>query len=144
VNNGFALIGNEAKKMKSNPPLKVLLIEEKAWLRELFKPTLCTLGCDVIGETGAHHIGAQMYKRHRPHLVLSNIELALGTGFDLLRDILAIDPTAYVVMLSVNDDELTRKTCFDLGARGFISKNRPIDMFIDELQSHLSVFKLAA
>jgi len=130
--------------MVPNYPLTALLIEEKAWLRELFKPTLYTLGCDVVGETGAHRAGVEMYQRLRPHLVLSNVKLSMGTGLDVLRDILVIDPAAYVVMLSVHDDELTRKTCFELGARGFIAKNRPIDMFIDDILFHLSAFKLAA
>lgn len=130
--------------MMAKKPITVLLVEEKSWLRELFRPTLEMLGCEVVGEAGTHQDAVAQYRQFRPDLVLTNIRLALGSGLDVLRDIRAIDPAALLVMLSTHDDAGTRKTCAQLGAQGFIVKNRSIEDFIDALCGYLPTSDLAA
>ncbi len=121
-----------------------LLVEDKAWLRELFKPTLAALGCDVVGEAGTHKNAVELFDQHRPNIVLTNEALAMGSGMDVLRDILAIDNSARVIMLTTHTDDATRETCLNLGASGFIVKNRPIEEFVETLRSHLSTVNAAA
>lgn len=119
--------------------ITALLVEDKAWLRELFKPTLAALGCDVVGEAGTHKNAVELFHHHRPDIVLTNVALAMGSGMDVLRDILAIDDSARVIMLTTHSDDATRETCFSLGASGFIVKNRPIEEFVANLRSHLLI-----
>ena len=112
--------------MEADRPITVLLAEEKARFRELFRPTLLALGCDVVAEAGSHTEAVRLYIEHRPDLVLTNFRLSAGTGLDVIKDIMAIEPNAKIIMLTSHGDEYTRRACMDAGASGFIIKNRPI------------------
>ena len=120
-------------------PITVLLAEEKSWLRELFRPTLVMLGCDVVAEASCHSEAVRLFEKHRPDLILTNYRLSVGTGLDVLNDVQTIDPAAKVVFLTTHDDEHTRRRCMDAGASGFIVKNRPIEDFIEALAGYLPV-----
>jgi two-component system chemotaxis response regulator CheY len=125
--------------MATGGSITVLFAEEKSWLRELFRPTLMMLGCDVVAEASCHAEAVKLYSEHRPDLILTNFRLSVGTGLDVLQDVQAINPTAKVVLLTTHDDEHIRRQCMDAGASGFIVKNRPIEDFIAALAEHLPV-----
>lgn len=120
-------------------PVTVLLAEEKSWLRELFRPTLIALGCDVVAEASCRSEAVRLFKTFRPELILTDFRLSVGTGLDVLHDVQAIDPAAKVVFLTTHNDEHTRRLCLYAGASGFIVKNRPIEEFIEALADHLPI-----
>jgi len=124
--------------------MTALMVEDKARLRELFKPTLAMLGCDVVAETGSPREAALLYGRLHPDVVLTNFSLAMGSGLDVLRDILALDPGARIFMFTSHSDEATRDACFKAGACGYIVKNRPIDEFVANLDTVLGPPQIAA
>lgn len=123
--------------MTADMPVTVLLAEEKSWLRELFRPTLTILGCNVVAEASSRAEAFRLFAEYRPGLVLTNFRLSVGTGLDLLCDIRAIAPDAQVVMLSTDGDAHVERACMDAGASGFIVKNRPIEEFIEALAQYL-------
>lgn len=125
--------------MAAGVPVTLLFAEEKSWLRELFRPTLMMLGCDVVAEASCHTEAVRLFTEHRPNLILTNMRLSVGTGLDVLNDVKSIDPAARVVFLTTHDDANTRKQCMDAGASGFIVKNRPIEDFIAALAEHLPI-----
>jgi len=130
--------------MSGEQIITALMVEDKARLRELFKPTLAMLGCDVVAETGSPREAAALFGRLHPDVVLSNFSLAMGSGLDVLRDILALDPGARIFMFTSHSDEATRELCFKAGACGYIVKNRPIDEFVDNLEAALGAPQIAA
>lgn len=115
----------------------VLMVEDSGLLRELFKHTLASLGCDMVGEAATQKDAIRLFKSLSPDLVLMDIRLAIGDGIEAAREILTFDPDAYVVMLTSMDERGTHAKCLELGAKGFITKGRSADELIGDIQCHL-------
>lgn len=64
----------------------------------------------------------EAYTKYAPDVVFLDIGLPDISGHDVLTKILAIDPTAYVVMLSANSTRPDIMRAMQLGAKGFIGK----------------------
>ena len=62
------------------------------------------------------------YARIAPDLLFLDINLPDVTGHELLERILAMDPDAYIVMLSGNADQKNITQAMAKGAKGFIAK----------------------
>lgn len=99
---------------------RVLLVEDDAVSLHLAKKSLM-LDFDIV--TAENGITAQAaYVQYAPDVVFLDIGLPDVTGHDVLRAILKLDPTAYIVMLSGNSykDEIMK--AMQSGAKGFVGK----------------------
>jgi DNA-binding NarL/FixJ family response regulator len=66
--------------------------------------------------------GLDAYRQSKPHVAIIDINLPGLSGYELLRKIKREDPSAKVIMLSVNDDPAFVVRAVELGAKGFVSK----------------------
>lgn len=68
-------------------------------------------------------------RRNQPDLLLLDINMPGGTGFEVLQRMKTSMQTAAVpvVVISGNSDELSRQRALDLGADGFICKVDGLD-----------------
>lgn len=66
--------------------IHTMIIDDEPRGRELLKMMLANScpSVKVVGEAGNIHEGLEMIKKHEPDLVLLDIEMPGGTGFDLL------------------------------------------------------------
>ncbi len=110
-----------AKKLrKSRQPQYVMLVEDDQITRRLvanaFKDRYA-----FITASDAHEAIAN-YLFHAPDIVFLDIGLPDASGFSVLKQIIASDPDAYIVMFSGNSylDNVTKS--LSAGAAGFISK----------------------
>ena len=72
-----------------------------------FEPHLCTTGGS----------GADFAKRHSPHLILLDIRLPDGSGFDFCRQIRQAGIKQPIIMLTAQHDELDKVLGFEMDAR---------------------------
>jgi two-component system, NtrC family, response regulator AtoC len=66
--------------------------------------------------------GVRLFEEHRPSFVVSDVRLPDGTGLEALRRIRAMDPAAYVVMITAYQDMQTTIQAMRLGAFDYIHK----------------------
>ncbi len=68
-------------------PLKVLIVDDEAPARELTRIYLTDycVGVDIVGEVGTVADAVKMIQLHKPNLVLLDIEMPGGSGFDLFE-----------------------------------------------------------
>ena len=111
----------EAKRLRNvRQPQHVLIVEDDPLTRRLvtgaFKENYALITAQNAQEALA------CYLLHAPDIVLLDIHLPDADGFSVLRQILASDPDAYVVMFSGNSylDNVT--AALSQGAAGFIAK----------------------
>lgn len=111
----------EAKKLRrSRSPQHVMIVEDDPLTRRIvsnsFKENYA-----LISATDAREAVAN-YLVHAPDIVFLDIGLPDVSGFSVLKQIVANDPDAFVVMFSSNSylDNITR--AFGSGASGFIAK----------------------
>lgn len=107
------------RRMKHERP-EVIVIEDDLLSRRLVFHALRE-HCNLTTLTDAQH-AIDIYAERAPHMLLLDINLPDVTGHDLLPCIMAIDPAAYVVMLSGNGDKANVLRAVEAGASGFVGK----------------------
>lgn len=103
---------------------KVLIIEDEAFIRDLYYRILTQQGYTVLlAEDG--EIGFTMAKEH-PDLILLDIMLPKFNGIELLKKLLTDTDTIkvpVVVLTNLGQDEIINQ-CFQLGAVGYLMKSK--------------------
>lgn len=112
---------SEAKQLrKARYPLHVMIVEDDPLTRRLvtgaFKESYALITAGNAQEAVAN------YLLHAPDIVFLDINLPDADGFSVLRQLIASDPDAYIVMFSGNSylDNVT--AALNQGASGFIAK----------------------
>ena len=108
-----------ATRAKHTKPL-VMVIEDDLFTLRLVETALKS-HYDVIAQADAS-VALSMYLHKAPHMVFLDINLPDVSGHELLEKIVALDPEAYVVMLSGNSDRVNIMRAMGAGARGFLGK----------------------
>lgn len=101
---------------------KVLIVDDGAFMRVLIKGMLTKNNYEVIGEAEDGVIGVQMYKLLKPDLVTMDITMPNMDGITALKEIVAFDPDANVVMVSAMGQDAYVKEAILSGAKSFIVK----------------------
>ncbi len=100
--------------------IEVLVIEDEDFTRSLVEAALQRDYNVTPVRQGAHALTTYAIKA--PHVVFLDINLPDVSGHDLLKKIIAMDPAAYVVMLSGSGDRTNVLKSVESGARGFVGK----------------------
>lgn len=99
-----------------------LIVDDGAFMRVLIKGMLEKNGYEVVGEAADGLIGVQMYKELHPDLVTMDITMPNMDGLAALKEIIAADPDASVVMVSAMGQEEYVKEAIVSGAKSFVVK----------------------
>lgn len=84
-------------------------------------------GARVAGTASRADRAIRGILEEKPDVVLCDVKLASGTGFDVLRALRKAAPAIDVYMLSNFVSEPYRRLAAELGARGFIDKTGEIE-----------------
>jgi two-component system chemotaxis response regulator CheY len=100
--------------------VEVMVIEDDAFSRRLVETAINKqYRVTALGET---ENALRTYLQLAPNLLFLDINLPNVSGHDLLNRILALDPKAFVVMLSGNCDRDNVMQAMQAGAKGFVAK----------------------
>jgi two-component system chemotaxis response regulator CheY len=104
----------------------VIVADDEGHCRVLMKAVLASMNCDVVGEARTGDEAIELYRKHRPNLLLLDVNMPVKTGDEVLEELLAEFPDAFVVVLtSVTDMESIEK-CISMGAANYIRKDTPV------------------
>ncbi len=101
---------------------KVLVCDDMAGLRMMEKDILIKNGYEVCGEAENGLRAVEMYPELKPDLVLMDVTMPEMDGIQALKEIMAYDGDAKVVMCSSMADPATVSECMQAGAKDFIEK----------------------
>ena len=105
-------------------PLQVYLVEDSPILRRLFTSALVGVGAEVVGWSADAQSAIEQLPRLQPDVVIIDISLASGTGFDVLRGLQdqpwANDAIKLVLTNHMSEDY--RELGFELGAHRYFDK----------------------
>ncbi len=105
---------------------KVIVADDEGHCRVLMKAVLASMNCDVVGEARTGDEAIELYRKYRPNLLLLDVNMPIKTGDEVLEELLAEFPDAFVVVLtSVTDMESIEK-CISMGAANYIRKDTPV------------------
>ncbi len=112
--------GEISRRRANRSTPELMMVEDDAFSRRLVENVLHKQY--PITGLGEANFALDTYARLAPDLLFLDINLPDVTGHELLEKILAIDPDAYVVMLSGNSDQANIMQAMSKGAKGFIAK----------------------
>jgi CheY-like chemotaxis protein len=103
-------------------PPRLLIVDDDPGFRRLAR-TLLGVAFDVVAEAGSAEEARQAVRRAVPDLVLLDVHLPDGDGFDLARDLTTPGAAALQVILTSSADlDGYAEAIADSGAKGFVPK----------------------
>jgi DNA-binding NarL/FixJ family response regulator len=103
---------------------RVLIVDDHAEFRSLARALLERGGFEVVGEASDGAATLRAVDETRPEIVLLDVQLPDGNGFDFARTICDRHDAPTVVMISSRDVGDFGHRLERSGARGFIPKSR--------------------
>jgi DNA-binding NarL/FixJ family response regulator len=108
--------------------MEIFLVEDSALVRARLADLLDAVpGAKVVGEANRADTAIRDILALRPDLVLLDINLAEGSGFDVLRAVCRAAPEIDFYMLSNFAADPYRELAERLGAREFFDKSKEIE-----------------
>lgn len=105
-------------------PVRVLLIDDDTHIRQVISQELLSdLRTDLVAQGSSLRQGLRLVARHNFDVLLVDLNLGDGSGFDLIEAMKAAQPNAEAIVISVMEDEEHAVHAFELGATGYLVKN---------------------
>ena len=112
--------------------MQVFLVEDSTLVRERLEAMLTGIpGTEIVGRAAGAQVAIREILAARPDLVVLDVQLAEGSGFDVLRALHAEAPELDVVMLSNYSSDPYRQIAERFGARAFFDKTRDFERVRD-------------
>jgi two-component system chemotaxis response regulator CheY len=101
---------------------RVLITDDAAFMRMMIKNILTQNGHEVVGEAANGEEAVARYAELRPDVMTMDITMPEKDGIEALREIIAADPNARVVMCSALGQETRVIESIRSGAKDFVVK----------------------
>jgi len=112
----------------------LLVADDAAIIRAKIKEAACSAGWTIVAEARNGKETVDRYAEHRPAAVTVDLVMPEYDGIYALREILALDPNAKVVVVSALGQKSVLKDALGLGAADFVVKPFNKQMLIDTLE----------
>ena len=105
-------------------PIRVLLVDDDPHIRQVISQELLSdRRTDVVGQASSMREGRRLISQLEFDVMLVDLNLGDGTGFDLIDHMKTVRPMAEAVVISTLEDEEHALRAFTLGATGYFVKN---------------------
>ncbi|MEJ2491370.1 MAG: response regulator [Desulfuromonadales bacterium] len=101
---------------------RVMIVDDALFMRNLLKDIFVRAGYQVVGEADSGETALAIYQQTRPELVTMDIVMPEKSGLETVRDILAADPEACILMISALGQDMLLAEAIVAGAKDFIIK----------------------
>lgn len=106
----------------------ILLVDDHKLIRESWDIVLSTdPRFEVIGETSDVQQAVNLAATHQPHLILMDINMTPINGFEATKLMLKHAPQSQVIGISMHSMPAYARRMFQVGARGYVTKNSSKD-----------------
>lgn len=105
-------------------PVRVLLIDDDACMRKVISQELLgDLRINLLAQGGSLREGRRLISMYEFDVMLIDLNLGDGSGFELIERMKTLRPLAEAVVISAMEDEQHALHAFELGATGYLVKN---------------------
>ncbi|ALX50342.1 response regulator [Lentibacillus amyloliquefaciens] len=114
---------------------KIVLIDDHKLFREGVKRILdFESSFEVVAEGDDGNIASQLVRKHRPDVVLMDINMPKLNGVQATADLVRKYPNTNVIILSIHDDESYVTHALKTGAQGYLLKEMDSDALIEAIK----------
>ena len=101
---------------------RILVVDDAAFMRRMVIDVLQNGGHEIVGEAGNGNEALARFQELKPDVMTLDITMPEKDGLTALREIMAVDPSAKVVMCSALSQESKVLEAVKAGAKDFIAK----------------------
>jgi len=112
---------------------KVIVVDDDRDTVEVFTEYLSIKGIDVLGKGYNGKEAIELYKEHKPEIVLLDVMMPEFDGFYALQAIRSINPDAKVIMVTADLTTDTEKKLEELKATAVLYKPYEIDSVVETI-----------
>ncbi len=125
--------------------IKVLVVDDSSFMRQIFKKTIETEeDISVIAMAGDGVEALEKLKEIKPDVITLDVDMPVKNGLDTLKEIMKFNNPIPTIMVSAIDSKITVMKALELGAFDFIPKpDGSTSMSIDEISKNL-ILKIKA
>jgi two-component system chemotaxis response regulator CheY len=116
---------------------RVLVVDDAAFMRKMVTDALSGGGHEIVGEAANGAEAVQRFQELRPDVMTLDITMPEKDGLTALREIIAVDPGAKVVMCSALGQESKVLESIKLGAKDFVVKPFQADRVLSAIEKAL-------
>ena len=102
--------------------MKVIIVDDDYLVVQSLKTIVTANGIEVlaVGHDGIEAV--KLYNEHKPDLILMDIRMEKMNGIDATKEILEIDPSAKILLITTFQDDEYISQALSLGCKGYILK----------------------
>jgi DNA-binding NarL/FixJ family response regulator len=89
----------------------------------------------IVGEAGDGETALQLIEARRPQVVVLDIDMPNGGGFDVVRELTRKGSQVEIIFLTMHSEEEVFQTAMDLGVGGYILKDSVTTDIISAIRS---------
>jgi DNA-binding response OmpR family regulator len=115
---------------------KVLVVDPDATTRREVRAACEQDGYQVIEADGGAEAMRQLEQAH-PNVVLLEVTLPDGAGFDFCRELRKVDAAVPVIMMSSRSDEIDVVVALEIGADDYVTKPLRLRELVARMTAHL-------
>jgi len=103
---------------------KVLIIDDEYFFRQALIKYMQSFAAEfcVVGDAGNGILGLELIERHRPDIILIDINMPQMTGFDVIRQVFEKNPAIKFIVISGYDRFEYAQQAIKLGVQDFLLK----------------------
>jgi two-component system chemotaxis response regulator CheY len=113
---------------------RVLVVDDAVFMRKVVSDALAKGGHEVIGEAANGQEAVEQFQSLKPEVTTLDITMPEKDGLSALREIIAMDPQARVVMCSALGQETKVLEAIKAGAKDFVVKPFQADRVLSAIE----------
>ncbi len=115
---------------------QILLIEDDPGIGQSLQTGLTREGYDVTWKVNGGS-GIDYARQQRPHLIILDVRLPDGSGFDICRQMRQIGMRQPIIMLTVRRDEIDKVLGLEVGADDYMTKPYSLRELVSRIRAQL-------
>jgi DNA-binding NarL/FixJ family response regulator len=121
--------------LRGDPALRVLVVDDHPVWRQSVAAGLEEAGCTVAGTAGDGAQALRVAAATRPEVVLLDLHLPDMSGAEVIRRLLAADPSVRVVVLSASGERQDVLDAMTAGATGYLVKSAQFSEMLEAVRA---------
>ena len=101
---------------------KIMIADDSDAIRLVLTDILSIGEHEIVSEATDGTEAVDFYKKSNPEILLLDLAMPKKDGLTVVKELMAFDPNAKIILITASDDQKIIRECLDCGATSYISK----------------------